>query len=444
MGSAAVGDEFRFTDGLGPAKIIHVHEPRLGLKAVLVVDNVARGTSIGGLRIAPDVSTEECFRLARAMTLKNSAAREKGPRVGRLNHGVRGARRALVSAFLLLASGAAAQESGPPVVVGTTEQREVIEQVPLAGTMRSPRVAQLSTEVAGLVSAVLVDAGDHVKAGAPLVRMDRALARLALEAAEAATEQAREALAEARRRLAEAERLVKLSGITRTEVSTRETEVRLSAANLRLREAEQRSAAERLRRHEVSAPFSGVISRKLTEAGEWVTPGDAVLELVADQGLRIEFPVPQQFFPRVSADTSLEVRLDALPERVVQARIGEIVPVSDPNARTFLIHAYPEEAELPLTPGMSASATLKLRTGEQAVVVSRDALLRYPDGRISAWVVEGTGARAAVTERLVTTGLAFDGQVVIRSGLEAGTRVVVEGNEALKEGQRVLIREERR
>ena len=46
----------------------------MGLKAVLVVDNVARGPAIGGLRIAPDVSTEECFRLARAMTLKNAAA----------------------------------------------------------------------------------------------------------------------------------------------------------------------------------------------------------------------------------------------------------------------------------------------------------------------------------------------------------------------------------
>lgn len=64
----------RFADDLGPAKVIHVHEPRLGLKAVLVVDNVARGPSIGGLRMAPDVSTEECFRLARAMTLKNAAA----------------------------------------------------------------------------------------------------------------------------------------------------------------------------------------------------------------------------------------------------------------------------------------------------------------------------------------------------------------------------------
>ncbi len=61
-------------DELGPAKIVHVHEPGLGLRATLVVDNVAAGPSIGGLRMAPDVSTEECARLARAMTLKNAAA----------------------------------------------------------------------------------------------------------------------------------------------------------------------------------------------------------------------------------------------------------------------------------------------------------------------------------------------------------------------------------
>jgi glutamate dehydrogenase (NAD(P)+) len=65
---------FRFTDDLGPAKIVHVHEPSADLKAILVVDNVAAGPSIGGIRMAPDVSLEECVRLARAMTLKNAAA----------------------------------------------------------------------------------------------------------------------------------------------------------------------------------------------------------------------------------------------------------------------------------------------------------------------------------------------------------------------------------
>jgi glutamate dehydrogenase (NAD(P)+) len=65
---------FGLGDNLGPAKVLHVREPTIGLRAALVVDNVAAGPAIGGLRMAPDVSTGECVRLARAMTLKNAAA----------------------------------------------------------------------------------------------------------------------------------------------------------------------------------------------------------------------------------------------------------------------------------------------------------------------------------------------------------------------------------
>ncbi len=67
-------EAFELGDELGPAKVTFVSQPAIGLKAVLVVDNVAIGPSIGGLRMAPDVSTRECARLARAMTLKNAAA----------------------------------------------------------------------------------------------------------------------------------------------------------------------------------------------------------------------------------------------------------------------------------------------------------------------------------------------------------------------------------
>jgi glutamate dehydrogenase (NAD(P)+) len=67
-------DIFALADDLGPLKVIHVREPSVGLRAVLVVDNVAAGPSIGGIRMAPDVSAQECARLARAMTLKNAAA----------------------------------------------------------------------------------------------------------------------------------------------------------------------------------------------------------------------------------------------------------------------------------------------------------------------------------------------------------------------------------
>lgn len=67
-------DIFEYADDLGPSKIIHMHDPLSGLKAILVVDNVAAGPAIGGVRMASDVTTDECVRLARAMTLKNAMA----------------------------------------------------------------------------------------------------------------------------------------------------------------------------------------------------------------------------------------------------------------------------------------------------------------------------------------------------------------------------------
>lgn len=67
-------DPFHFADDFGPLKLVHIWRPAIGLKAIVAIDNIACGPSIGGVRMAPDVSAEEAFRLARAMTLKNAAA----------------------------------------------------------------------------------------------------------------------------------------------------------------------------------------------------------------------------------------------------------------------------------------------------------------------------------------------------------------------------------
>ncbi|MDX2159484.1 MAG: Glu/Leu/Phe/Val dehydrogenase [Hyphomicrobiaceae bacterium] len=67
-------EPFSLADRLGPEKIVHIYEPALGLRAIVVIDNTALGPAIGGTRMARDVSLKECFRLARAMTLKNAAA----------------------------------------------------------------------------------------------------------------------------------------------------------------------------------------------------------------------------------------------------------------------------------------------------------------------------------------------------------------------------------
>lgn len=64
----------RLSDEYGPEKVVYIYEPRTGLKGIVVIDNVAAGPAIGGIRMAADISTDEVFRLARAMTWKNALA----------------------------------------------------------------------------------------------------------------------------------------------------------------------------------------------------------------------------------------------------------------------------------------------------------------------------------------------------------------------------------
>ncbi|WP_250464115.1 efflux RND transporter periplasmic adaptor subunit [Microbulbifer litoralis] len=330
--------------------------------------------------------------------------------------------------------------------------RPIVEPVPVTGTLTPPRQAALSTEVEGLVSAIHADIGHRVDKGQPLLELDPELNEIARDAALAEVERSREALADARRRLGEAQRLVGDNHIAETEVKSRASEVRIRNAELRAAEIEARRQEALLQRHRIEAPFSGAISSRAAELGEWVSPGTELFELVSADRLRADFQVPQRFYSRIDPGTPLEVRFDTGDNRIqaaktYKANVQYKVPLSTSGARTFLLRTEITGRESPeLIPGMSVSATLLLGTDRRGIAVPRDAVLRYPDGRITVWVVE-TFSRwdeaATVREQPISTGLSFDGLIEIRSGLEAGQVVITQGNESLQEGQQVILRKAR-
>ncbi len=344
-----------------------------------------------------------------------------------------------VCLFSMSSAAYAADDRSPLVVVSTAQTDTVIKQVPLTGTVTSARVAQLSSEVSGLVRQVKVEVGDAVETGAALLELDREIEQLTLEALQASTRQARAELADSKRRYEDARVLRKQKSISENELRLLEAEVEVDGSTQKRQLAEERRQQARVARHTLRAPFNGVISERLTETGEWIAPGEAVLTLVAVDRLRIEFRVPQEFFNRINPQSTLSVTLDALPDRVFDASIDAIVPVSDFSSRTFLVHAAVDTGEVQMTPGMSVHGKLSLTTGRQGVVVSRDAILRYPDGRVTVWVIEPGSEPPTVTEKRVTTGHSFDGLITIREGIEAGDVIIVRGNEALQEGQQVRI-----
>lgn len=332
-----------------------------------------------------------------------------------------------------------ADDRSPLVVVSTAQTDTVIKQVPLTGTITSARVAKVSVEVSGQVKAVNVEVGDHVENDAALVELDREIEQLTLEAQRASTRQASAELADAKRRYQDAKRLRKQNNIPENQLRLLEAEVEVDGAMLKQKKAEELRQQARVERHTVRAPFGGVISERLTESGEWIEPGRPLVTLVAIDDLRIEFRVPQEFYPTINSQSAISVTLDALPEREFDGTIDAVIPVSDASSRTFLIHVRIDAGDARLMPGMSVHGKLNLATGRRGVVISRDAILRYPDGRVTVWVINPDIEPPTVSEKRVVTGHSFNGLVTILEGIQVDDVIVVRGNESLQEGRPVRI-----
>ena len=330
-------------------------------------------------------------------------------------------------------------ESRVPVTVATVEVRPVVRQVDITGSVTSPQVASLSPATEGVVETMRVDAGDRVASGDNLLTLDRALAEQQLAEARARVAEAEATLTDARRRLKEAETLGPRGGIAETLIENIRTEVARGEAALvsaRAGAAQQQTIVDR---HSLNAPFNGVISKRLTDLGEWVTPGTAVFELVATDRLRLDFLLPEDLLPDISTDTAVSFRLNAIPGSAYRGNVKAVVPVADPGARTFLMRIEPAAAVPRMMPGLSAVATVRIGTTREAPVVPEDALLRHADGRTVVWTVDSTGGEPVARERLVQVGEAFEGVIAVTDGLRPGERVVVRGNESLQEGQPLSI-----
>lgn len=325
-----------------------------------------------------------------------------------------------------------------PVAVVVPRVVQVSEELRLTGTLTAERSAQLSPRVDGLVARVRVDAGDRVKAGAALLDLDSSIAALALSRTKAGTAEARARSDEADRLVAEARRLVAEKHLPQTELARREADAKLATAALAASQAAEREQAEVLKRHTVPAPFAGVVARRLTDVGEWVARGTPVIDLVATDRVRLDVQAPQERFREIREDAVVRVFADSIGGESMPGRIVARVPVSDPASRTFLVRILIDSAANRLLPGTSATAVIGLPGSQKALVIPRDALLPYPDGSHSVFVVRDGSGGATAVERPVKLGRGGE-QVEILQGIEPGDRVVVRGNERLRNGQAVRI-----
>ncbi|XOV82683.1 MAG: efflux RND transporter periplasmic adaptor subunit [bacterium] len=328
-----------------------------------------------------------------------------------------------------------------PVAVASVTQKQLNEPVKLVGSIVPQRMTQISVQVSGMITSMRVDEGAHVSAGDVLFTLDDSIARINVTRSTAQLEQARAELREAQRQLAESERLRKDGYVPASTLETAQTRVAVAEAVIGQREADLAQARENLSRHTIKAPFTGVVTRKQAEQGQWLNPGSAALEIIDATTVRVEVAVPQRFVTGLAVGTQAEIEADALPGQIFDTRVAAVIPRGENNARTVPIWLAVENSSGQLLPGMSAKVTLGFSNEQPMVLaVPNDAIIRRADGSTLLWLVRDGEPNLTVKPLPVALGRR-DAQYseVVGEGLKAGDRVVVRGNESLRPDQAVYV-----
>ncbi len=324
-----------------------------------------------------------------------------------------------------------AEPKPTPVAAAAVEGRDLPLTIEAVGTLQGWEEVTVSSEVPGTIDRVLVDLGDQVKQGQPLVAISPKELRAAHERAEGALAQAEEAA----RRRARGETLYQRGILARQDVEGLEAEDRMAQAAVRERQGERELARVRLNEAVIRAPIAGYVRRRLVSAGEFIEDKKPVLVLVTPHPLKLAAQVSERYAGEVRAGQAVEVVVEAYPDRTFPGKVTRVGPAVAVESRTFAVEAEVPNKDRLLKPGSFAKAAIRVRMEAGVPVIPEAALLTLA-GVKKVFVAEGGTARA----RPVETGRRLNGMWEVRSGLKVGERVLVSGHAWLSDGDPIEVR----
>jgi RND family efflux transporter MFP subunit len=328
---------------------------------------------------------------------------------------------------------AAAERGAPPptlVRVAQVRDGELTDRWTFLGEVRALARAELAAGADGEVTAVVPRVGDRVQQGQLLVRLDPSLAKARVAAASASRTEVIQELEQARRDRDRAQKLTEI--LPEAEIERDETRAQTLDTRTAALKAAEREAKAHLGRHKVTAPFSGVIAARYVDPGDWVGPGDPVLELVDDNEVEIIVAASEELLARVQRGDAAKIRHgDAEVEAVVEG----VVRALDPATRTGRLRLLPKQIPGWMLPGVSVDAEFSIVREGEGLIVPRDALV-YGAVGVRIIRIENDEAQAIPVEVVAT---ADDEALVKGKGLAKGDSIVIRGNERLRPGQKVRI-----
>ena len=315
-----------------------------------------------------------------------------------------------------------------------------IERLTSIGTLTASQGVDVTSQVAGIITEVLIESGTEVEHGTKLVQLDTSVEVADLASAAATHREAEVAFA-------------RQADLMNKKVT--------SEANLDTARAKQETAQAAVKRIEaviaqkaIIAPFSGRVGIRKVEKGQYVSAGLALVSLQALDPIRADFPMPEQHIGKLQVGEPIELAVDAYPGEVFKGEIQSLDARVAQDTRTLLVRAILSNKERKLLPGMFANVTVLVGQPADVVTVPRTAVTyslygdsvyvakpasETADGKAGAPVAGEPAGQMVAERRFVRTGQVRGDRVAITFGLGAGELVVTTGQLKLNPGASIHI-----
>src|SRR5574337_1115773 len=369
-----------------------------------------------------------------------------------------------------------AKEQSIAITVGPVEARDVMRRVEVVGTLEADEEVMVYAQVSGPVDKILVDLGDRVRAGQPLLQINQADFQLQVQKAEAILQQTRTRLGaldgrdilsddqqpvvrQAKANYDDAalwyermQNLYKEGAVSRNDVDTAMAkrdalkaaldnalgQVRALRDQLREQQAALDLARRNLQYTVIRAPIDGSIKERDVSAGQYIAGGSMqntkLLTLVRDDPLKLKASVPERFQGQIRPGQEVKVQVEAYPGREFSGTAKRVGPAVFTDTRTFPIEARVPNREGLLKPGSFGKARVEIRLDRGIPFIPEEAVY-YFVGVTKAFVVKDGVAQ----ERQITVGERQDGLVEIVEGLQPGEQVATSRLSQLSGGATVQV-----
>lgn len=320
----------------------------------------------------------------------------------------------------------------PAVDVAKAEVTEIDapQSLRLTGTLRGAKETDLAANVAGRILKTFVERGSEVKQGAVIAQVDVASAALSLKEArvQVATSKTQQEISEAD--CARYEQLKSKGAVTDLEYDQVTAKCKTAPLNLEAAQARQSLLAKNVGDGQIRSPFSGVVTERYIEVGEYVQPASKVVSLAQVEELRLELSLPEAHFPDVKIGADVAFRVAAYGNELFH---GKVVHISGAvrETRDVLVEASVANPDKKLLPGMFADIDLAIGT-KLLPSVPKEAVFEQ-NGKSNVLVVKD----GFLEQRVLQSGEEFEGRIPVLKGVVVGEQVVERYSATLSNGQRV-------